>query len=124
MKFLSNITNKTYSYTAIKRTLVVGLSLGILTASVCIVMVVPKIESGWQSITDKFTEDIVYERPEQVVIEQKPEKIELYYQDELNKLKEKYETLHSNEARNRAIERVKKDLEKEQEELRKQELFL
>ena len=89
--------------------------------------VIPEANARYDALMDIVNPEIVVtnERQEYVLpAEPQPEKLERYYQEELNKLTPKYEEAAATAARKAAIERVQADLEAEKETLREAELFL
>lgn len=108
---------KRWAYTPAK-TFVAGVALTLFA----VLYVIPVVTTQVQAFVGSFSNDTVYVR-EEVHNEPTPEKLEVYYQEELEALKEKYEDAHRNAARSNAIERLEADLEAEKEQLRATELF-
>jgi hypothetical protein len=89
--------------------------------------VIPEANARYDAIMEIINPEVVVtnERIDYVQpAEPQPEKLERYYQEELNKLTPKYEEAAETAARKAAIERVQADLEAEKETLRETELFL
>lgn len=89
---------------------------------------IPRAQAEWSNLVAKMNPAVEYHREEGTAttteVANNPERLEKYYQEEYEALKEKYQNAHENAARTKAIDRVQADLEEEKQKLRESELLL
>ncbi len=124
MKLLKSITNRAYSFKALKRTIAASFVLGFALAVYTVVAIYPVVADMYSNLADKLNPPVVIENnapaPETAV---SMEKLDQYTDQEIDRLADKYQRLLQEEARLNAIKRVESELEAEKEKLREQQLF-
>lgn len=123
MNIITKIKTKNYSLRTVLRTGGVAVAVGIILGSYVTAVGLPAIKPVLATVAEAFNPSITYTAPEKVVEPATPEKVEVYFEEEMAKLSAKYEQAHKDEARNNAIERVKEEFEIEQEQIRERALF-
>lgn len=122
-KLIKRFTNRLYHFKKVRRFGIVCFLLGVAVTIWVTQYAVPKVYAQYEEWSEAINPTVEYTRP--VTVEgNNPERLEMYYQEELQKLQPEYEKKHQNAARSNAIERMEADLEVEKEQLREQELLL
>lgn len=98
--------------------LVFGVAMGIYLQ----VVITPKAVEAYDNFVESFHPTMTYISP---VAEETPaDRVEIYFEEEFEKLQEKYEQAQKDEARLNAMERVEAEFESEKELIRERELFI
>lgn len=122
MNVIQKITSKTYSLRTMARVVGITIVVGMVAGSYATAVGLPVIQTTYADWKEART--ITYVAPERdSKATTTPEKIDVYYQEELKALAEKYEQALKDEARTNAITRVEADLEEEKEAIRERALL-
>ncbi len=123
MKIFNSITNRAYSFKAVKRTVAASFLLGFGLAVYTIVAIYPVVAGAYTNLSNKLNPPLIVENTPVVETAVSMEKLDQYTDQEIDKLADKYQRLLQEEARMNAIKRVEAELEAEKEKLREQQLF-
>jgi len=101
-----------------KATFVMGVAFTIAIYQV----VLPEVVSAYHQFNTWVNPPVEWSREVEDVETEPKESIDVYYEEELEDLRPKFDEALHNKARSNAIERVQQDLEAEKEQLREDEL--
>ena len=123
MKIFNSITNRAYSFKAVKRTVAASFLIGFGLAVYTVVAIYPVVADMYTNLSTKLNPPLVIENNQVVETAVSMEKLDQYTDQEIDRLADKYQRLLQEEARMNAIKRVEAELEAEKEKLREQQLF-
>lgn len=122
-KLFKRFNQEAYTRNQTKRFGKVTFVMGIAFTIAIYQVVLPEVVSAYTQFNQWVNPPLEWQR--EVVEDTQPqEKIDVYYEEELNTLRPKFDDALHNKARSNAIERVQQDLEAEKESLREAELLL
>lgn len=124
MKLFKSITNRSYSFKAVKRTIAASFVFGFGLAVYTVVAIYPVAADMYANLANYMNPPVVVQNnQEPVPAVSSIDKIEEYTDQEITRLTDKYQRLLREEARMNAITRIEAELEVEKEKLREEALF-
>jgi uncharacterized lipoprotein YddW (UPF0748 family) len=124
MKIFTKITNRSYSFKALKRTVAGAFIIGFSAAIYTTVAIYPVAIDLYTSLSERVNPTVVVENnTDEETTAINLDKIDEYTDQEITRLTDKYQRLLKEEARMSAIERIEAELEVEKEKLREEQLF-